>query len=80
MANASSPTEIPEPPKPPLRMSWPNIPTRFARGTARVGSAAGYNGPRAKEVFGRLTAGEHAATQDPMVLACLMFIWQEFGR
>jgi tetratricopeptide (TPR) repeat protein len=25
--------------------------------------------PRAKEVFGRLTAGEHAATQDPMVLA-----------
>jgi hypothetical protein len=27
------------------------------------------NGPRAKEVFGRLTAGEHAATQDPMVLA-----------
>jgi tetratricopeptide (TPR) repeat protein len=28
-----------------------------------------HNGPRAKEVFGRLTAGEHAATQDPMVLA-----------
>jgi hypothetical protein len=27
------------------------------------------NGPRAKEVFGRLTVGEHAATQDPMVLA-----------
>ena len=27
------------------------------------------NGPRAKEVFGRLTTGEHAATQDPMVLA-----------
>ena len=27
------------------------------------------DGPRAKEVFGRLTAGEHAATQDPMVLA-----------
>jgi len=25
--------------------------------------------PRAKEVFSRLTAGEHAATQDPMVLA-----------
>ena len=23
---------------------------------------------RAKEVFGRLTTGEHAATQDPMVL------------
>ena len=28
-----------------------------------------HNGPRAKEVFGRLTTGEHAATQDPMVLA-----------
>jgi hypothetical protein len=27
------------------------------------------NGPRAKEVFGRLTAGEHAAVQDPLVLA-----------
>jgi predicted Zn-dependent protease len=24
---------------------------------------------RAKEVFGRLTSGEHAATQDPMVMA-----------
>jgi tetratricopeptide (TPR) repeat protein len=27
------------------------------------------DGPRAKEVFGRLTSGEHAATQDPMVMA-----------
>jgi tetratricopeptide (TPR) repeat protein len=27
------------------------------------------NGPRAKEVFDRLTSGEHAATGDPMVLA-----------
>jgi hypothetical protein len=27
------------------------------------------DGPRAKQVFGRLTVGEHAATQDPMVLA-----------
>ena len=27
------------------------------------------NGPRAKEVFVRLTAGEHAAKQDPLVLA-----------
>jgi hypothetical protein len=27
------------------------------------------DGARAKEVFGRLTAGEHAATNDPMVLA-----------
>jgi hypothetical protein len=27
-----------------------------------------HDGPRAKEVFGRLTAGEHAATQDRMVL------------
>jgi hypothetical protein len=27
-----------------------------------------HNGPRAKEVFGRLTTGEHAATNDPMVL------------
>jgi hypothetical protein len=27
------------------------------------------DGPRAKEVFGRLTTGEHAATQDPLVLA-----------
>jgi len=27
------------------------------------------NGPRAKEVFGRLTTGEHAATRDPLVLA-----------
>lgn len=27
------------------------------------------DGPRAKQVFGRLTSGEHAATQDPMVLA-----------
>jgi hypothetical protein len=25
--------------------------------------------PRAKQIFGRLTSGEHAATQDPMVLA-----------
>src|SRR5262249_5347319 len=28
-----------------------------------------HNGERAKEVFGRLTAGEHAVTDDPMVLA-----------
>jgi hypothetical protein len=28
-----------------------------------------HDGPRAKEVFGRLTAGEHAAKDDPMVLA-----------
>jgi predicted Zn-dependent protease len=28
-----------------------------------------HDGPRAKEVFGRLTSGEHAATDDPMVLA-----------
>jgi tetratricopeptide (TPR) repeat protein len=28
-----------------------------------------HNGPRAKEVFGRLTTGDHAATHDPMVLA-----------
>jgi tetratricopeptide (TPR) repeat protein len=28
-----------------------------------------HNGPRAKEVFGRLTSGGHAATDDPMVLA-----------
>jgi len=28
-----------------------------------------HDGPRAKQVFGRLTSGEHAATQDPMVLA-----------
>lgn len=28
-----------------------------------------HDGPRAKQVFGRLTAGEHAATSDPMVLA-----------
>jgi tetratricopeptide (TPR) repeat protein len=28
-----------------------------------------HNGSRAKEVFGRLTSGEHAATDDPMVLA-----------
>jgi hypothetical protein len=28
-----------------------------------------HDGPRAKEVFGRLTTGEHAATADPMVLA-----------
>jgi hypothetical protein len=28
-----------------------------------------HDGPRAKEVFGRLTTGEHAATRDPMVLA-----------
>jgi hypothetical protein len=27
-----------------------------------------HDGPRAKEVFGRLTMGEHAAAQDPMVL------------
>ncbi len=27
-----------------------------------------HDGSRAKEVFGRLTAGEHAATEDPMVL------------
>jgi hypothetical protein len=27
-----------------------------------------HDGPRAKEVFGRLTTGEHAATADPMVL------------
>jgi len=28
-----------------------------------------HDGARAKQVFGRLTTGEHAATQDPMVLA-----------
>ena len=28
-----------------------------------------HDGARAKEVFGRLTTGEHAATKDPMVLA-----------
>lgn len=28
-----------------------------------------HDGPRAKQVFGRLISGEHAATQDPMVLA-----------
>jgi tetratricopeptide (TPR) repeat protein len=28
-----------------------------------------HDGPRAKQVFGRLTAGDQAATQDPMVLA-----------
>ena len=28
-----------------------------------------HDGVRAKDVFGRLTTGEHAATQDPMVLA-----------
>jgi tetratricopeptide (TPR) repeat protein len=28
-----------------------------------------HDGPRAKQVFGRLTIGEHAATDDPMVLA-----------
>jgi hypothetical protein len=27
-----------------------------------------HDGPRAKEVFGRLTKGEHAATEDPMVM------------
>jgi tetratricopeptide (TPR) repeat protein len=27
------------------------------------------NVPQAKDIFGRLTSGEHAATQDPMVLA-----------
>jgi tetratricopeptide (TPR) repeat protein len=27
-----------------------------------------HDGPRAKEVFGRLTTGAHAATQDPMVM------------
>ena len=28
-----------------------------------------HDGPRAKEVFGNLTAGEHAATDDPLVLS-----------
>ena len=28
-----------------------------------------HDAPRAKEVFGRLTSGEHAASDDPMVLA-----------
>jgi Tfp pilus assembly protein PilF len=28
-----------------------------------------HDGLRAKQVFGRLTKGDHAATQDPMVLA-----------
>jgi len=28
-----------------------------------------HDGPRAKQVFGRLTSGEHAANDDPMVLA-----------
>src|SRR4030095_11296111 len=27
------------------------------------------DGPRAKEVFGRLTVGDHAATADPLVMA-----------
>src|SRR5213082_3872945 len=33
------------------------------------------DGPRAKQVFGRLTVGEHAATEDPMVLA-----WSHIDR
>src|SRR5208283_835711 len=28
-----------------------------------------HDGPRAKEVFGKLTTGEHPATDDPMVMA-----------
>jgi tetratricopeptide (TPR) repeat protein len=28
-----------------------------------------HDGPKAKEVFGRLTTGDHAATQDPLVMA-----------
>ncbi len=28
-----------------------------------------HDGVRAKEVFGRLTTGEHAATQDPLVMS-----------
>jgi len=43
-----------------------------------------HDGPRAKEVFGRLTTGEHAATQDPMVLTWshvyLARIYDDEGR
>jgi hypothetical protein len=28
-----------------------------------------HDGPRAKDVFGKLTSGEHAATDDPMVMS-----------
>ncbi len=42
------------------------------------------DGPRAKQVFGRLTTGEHAATQDPMVLTWshiyLARIYDDEGR
>jgi hypothetical protein len=43
-----------------------------------------HDGPRAKEVFGRLTAGEHGASDDPMVLAWshiyLARIYDDEGR
>jgi hypothetical protein len=43
-----------------------------------------HDGARAKQVFGRLTTGEHAATQDPMVLAWshvyLARIYDDEGR
>jgi hypothetical protein len=43
-----------------------------------------HDGPRAKEVFGRLTTGEHAATEDPMVLTWshvyLARIYDDEGR
>jgi tetratricopeptide (TPR) repeat protein len=38
-------------------------------GLALVALMLDQNVPQAKDIFGRLTSGEHAATQDPMVLA-----------
>ena len=54
--------------------SFQKVLTRYpdqARAWYGIGLVAllDHDAARAKQVFGRLTAGEHAATQDPMVLA-----------
>jgi tetratricopeptide (TPR) repeat protein len=54
--------------------SFQKVLTRYpeqARAWFGIGVVAymDHNAARAKQVFGRLTTGEHAATQDPMVLA-----------
>src|SRR5947207_371854 len=55
-------------------VSFQKVLTRYpdqARAWYGIGLVAllDHDAARAKQVFGRLTAGEHAATQDPMVLA-----------
>jgi len=79
MASASSPIATPE-----RRSRLKNVLAKYPDQDSRVvwpraGRAAGsQRSARERKFFGRLTTGEHAATQDPMVLAWSHVIWQEF--